>query len=864
MPKLEFRVGSYLKNIIGKDLITDDFIAIYELVKNSYDAHARSVNITFEDSKIIIADNGKGMSLDDLKNKWLFVAYSAKLDGTEDNDVQDSYREKINIRKHYAGAKGIGRFSCDRLGGKLKILTQKINTNTGITLKVDWSNFEDDPKEEFQNISVDYSSQKNPNVLFPNGFANGTILEITELSSGWNRVKILKLKHSLEKLINPFSETDDFSINITCKRELEEDNQGVYTDNPRGTDIDRIGQPFLKRDRVNGKIQNSILEVLDLKTTQINVRVSNNKLSTVLKDRGTLIYKIEEENPFDLIKDLKMDLYYLNTSAKNNFTRKMGVQVVNFGSVFLFKNGFRVQPYGEVGDDSWRLDYRAQQGHSRYLGTRDLFGRVDITSDNTDEFAEVTSRDGGLVETKGYRQLMDAFRENALKRLERYVVGVLWGEGFKKRHYFGKDKEAIAKADEYRKLLLDNDKNTDSIDIAKSNLGSKLDFIQIIKSLTNDKGVIIHEYNKDFIDLVNDNIDDIKTNILSDLKEIAEKNNDEAVWNKLSSLEAKYSELKIAKEEAIAKAKEEERKRVLAEKKADEEKKRRTEAEQKEREEAAKRKRAEDAKIKAENDKLKAENDKLKAEKEAREEKEKKEKAENEAKKRKEQVSRYKSAQSIKYEDLEQSNHIIGVYADTISKKILRMKRALDKGGSLSNADLYSFLQGISLASDKILTLTRFTTKSNFLVALLDTKEDTVKYISDYIRNTLAILYGVDFVINGSEINFETNFKPIELCTALDNIVDNSIKKRASKVIYTFSIDGESGNLIISIKDIGKPLTNDIKKWEMIFEEGITTTKGAGLGLANVRTIIEKELNGKVVYNPDYKDGFELLITLKR
>ncbi len=862
MGKLEFKVGSLLKNIIGKDLITDDFIAIYELVKNSYDAHAKDVIITFEDSKIIIADNGKGMSLDDLQEKWLFVAYSAKLDGTEDKDLQGSYREKIKIRQHYAGAKGIGRFSCDRLGGKLKISTQKINTNVCTIVDVNWADFEDNPKEEFQNITVDFTLQSNSDTSFPNNTPNGTVLEITELSGSWNRKKLLDLKHSLEKLINPFSETDGFSITINCKRELEEDRKGYYTSNPRGTNVNRIGQPYIERDKVNGKIKNSILEILDLKTTQINVKLSKGKLLTELKDRGTLIYKIEEKNPFDLIEDLKMDLYYLNKSAKNNFTRKMGVQVVNFGSVFLFKNGFRVQPYGDVGNDSWGLDYRAQQGHNRFLGTRDLFGRVDITTNNTTEFAEVTSRDGGLVETEGYNQLINAFRENAHRRLERYVVGVLWGEGFKKRNYFGKDNNANIKADEYRRILRDRDKNADSIEIVKSNLGSKLDFIQIIKSLTNDKNIIIHDYNKDFIDLINDNIEDIKTNVLSDLKQIAEKNDDKIVWDKLSALETRYKDLELAKEQAIEEAEEEKRKRILAEKKAEEEERKRVRAEQKEKEEIERRKQAEEAKLQAENDRLQAENARLKAEKKAQEEQELKEKAESEAKKRQEQVSRYKATKSIEYKDLEQSNHIIGVYADTINKKILRIKRKLDRG-ALSNKDLYSFLQGISLASDKILTLTRFTTKSNFLVALLDTTEDIVKYISDYINNTLSVLYDVKFEINDNNICFVKNFKPIELCTALDNILNNSLKKKSSKIIYSFSIDGKN-NLIISIKDIGSPLSNDLKNWEMIFEEGITTTKGAGLGLANVKTIIEKELKGEIEYNPDYTKGFELLITLKR
>ncbi len=83
-------------------------MAIFELVKNSFDAHATKVEVIFksnnsESSSIIIKDNGKGMTVEDLKDKWLFVAYSAKTDGTEDKD----YRQKINKNKSYAGAKGI-------------------------------------------------------------------------------------------------------------------------------------------------------------------------------------------------------------------------------------------------------------------------------------------------------------------------------------------------------------------------------------------------------------------------------------------------------------------------------------------------------------------------------------------------------------------------------------------------------------------------------------------------------------------------------------------------------------------------------------------------------------------------------------
>lgn len=123
MSNVTFKISSALKNIIGKELITDDFIAVYELVKNAFDANAREVEIVFEGLKsenprIIIKDNGDGMNDDDLKNKWLFVAYSAK-------KLEQDYRDKIKSNRIYAGAKGIGRFSCDRLGAKLKLTTKK-------------------------------------------------------------------------------------------------------------------------------------------------------------------------------------------------------------------------------------------------------------------------------------------------------------------------------------------------------------------------------------------------------------------------------------------------------------------------------------------------------------------------------------------------------------------------------------------------------------------------------------------------------------------------------------------------------------------------------------------------------------------
>jgi hypothetical protein len=74
----------------------------FELVKNSFDAHAKTVRLLFEPHRIVITDDGKGMSRSDILNKWLFVAYSAKREGTEDDDYRDKVEERA---RPFAGAK---------------------------------------------------------------------------------------------------------------------------------------------------------------------------------------------------------------------------------------------------------------------------------------------------------------------------------------------------------------------------------------------------------------------------------------------------------------------------------------------------------------------------------------------------------------------------------------------------------------------------------------------------------------------------------------------------------------------------------------------------------------------------------------
>ena len=432
---LHFKTNIQLKSIIGKDLINDDNIAILELVKNAFDADAKRVDISFlnlknnddktiEDfsdktSRLFIKDNGLGMDLDDIQNKWLNIAYSEK---------------KSNSRQHnrmMAGAKGVGRFSCDRLGEYLNLYARKKDSVKYILLKIDWKKFEiEDEKREIQSVILDYK-EINELELQKKGitpFENGVLLEIIKLRSNWvyeikndkgiiidwNTDKLVNLKKYLEKLINPNQafEKNDFGIHLDAQEfTTENDSKEEY-------------QKFI------GKVENTIFEKLDFKTTSIESEVieKGEIILTTLKDKGKTIFWIKEKNEFyPKIKYAKCFLYYLNPYSKAFFTKQTGVRPVEYGSIYLFLNGFRIPPYGEEGDDWLNLEQRRAQGYARFLSSRDIVGRVEVL-DSENSFQIISSREG-LVRNESYSKLTnrEGYFFKSFKRLEKYVVdGLNW------------------------------------------------------------------------------------------------------------------------------------------------------------------------------------------------------------------------------------------------------------------------------------------------------------------------------------------------------------------------------------------------------------------------------------------------------
>ena len=397
--KLHFKTSSGIKNIVGKDLITDRFVAIFELVKNAYDAKATNVIVSFDfdlesfGRTITIKDDGSGMNRDDLENKWLYLAYSEKQEGMSNED------------RKFVGSKGIGRFSCDSLGQKLKIRTKKFGENIEHQLLVDWFNFEENLQNRFESIDVEYEPLE---VKADKVGKSYTILEISELRHDWSKKNVERVVESLRRLKNPFIDDDGF--NIYCGENLASN----YNNNP-----EKIPALYL--------IKSNISEVLKDKSITIETTIGKT-IKVELFDRGRHIYTVEKEND-SLLKDIEIfiSINYLTTSAKSTFTRRMGVEPVNYGNVFIYRNNFRVSPYGDVDYDLFGLNSRKTQGHSRYIATRELIGHIDI-SDNTDRFKEASSRNNGFIQNIYLEELENVYMKYAHRHLERYVTLIDWGE----------------------------------------------------------------------------------------------------------------------------------------------------------------------------------------------------------------------------------------------------------------------------------------------------------------------------------------------------------------------------------------------------------------------------------------------------
>ncbi len=831
MNRLSFRTNVQLKSIIGRDLINNDNIAVLELVKNSYDASSKKVEVIFKNlkenddagnnyysdksSKIFIIDDGIGMDDVDINEKWLNIAFS------------DKKREKVKDGRVFAGVKGIGRFSCDRLGRYLDLYTKKQGKPI-YHLFIDWKEFEvEDEKDlKIQDIEIQFeeiTGQKFQEKFdFP--FEQGTILEMSKLRSQWaikekkdkwNTSKILDLRRYLEKLINPNQAFDSkrFTIELIAR------------------DFEKEDTLKKKASKLNGVIENKIFEKLNFTTTVIEAGISKggDTITTILTDKGRKVLEVIEKNvEYSLLKDITIVIFYLNSYAKAYFKRQTGIRSVNFGSIFLFINGFRVNPLGDYGDDWLRMAVRKGQGQRKFLGTRELVGRIEI-NDPKGEFKIISSREG-IVKDQKFSQIIDiqpshfgGFFYKTLKRLEKYVVeGLDWDTTLE----LG---SAIEKMVEDRNWKYDptKEKYVENESIKNDRILGLLSSLILVDTEPGDvKKIYINE--------------ELISRLLLEQKEKArDKFNkffgekalyardilDEATWAALNKIrgELKQKEIELGKKERTLAKKEQEIK-ILREVKE-------------KLEEDLGKTREKVQKLESDNIAQKEQNYFLKSHIEA----------------------------SQNYNHLVNLYHHVGITAHIIEEYLLNMNKKV-LGGNCDRDTLMKYMDKISRANRKINTIASLATHANIdfdTKSLELTKASLTAFIDQYVGNvSKSLLKGsINIHLDNSRIyaDFIHSFNSIDIVMLFDNLFSNSRKAGAKTV--TVEVISYSEELIIKVRDdgIGIPPGNAGR----IFDFGFSTTGGTGLGLFHAKEIV-KNMSGEITVNHELPKGCELIIKVKK
>ncbi len=368
--RVRFSASAALVKRLGSELIRDPQTAFFELIKNSYDADATEVRVTFRRRKsgsgtITITDNGSGMTLEDLKTKWARAA--------GENKVREPYTPELNRRR--LGEKGIGRFSLAKLGRCVKVITRPSGVREQLVFALDFAEFTD--VKDFDKMEIAYE-QGAPR----SGFANGTILEISDLCDTWGKREIKKVRGQLCHLIDPDRKDQDFKIFFTCPE--FPDLEGLLENPISGLESHRIG-------------------------FSIDSQGSCRRTTAVGGDETT---KSETREPLSCGPVEGVIRYYREGVKKRDRSLTDRGEESHMG-VKVYRDGCRVRPYGEDADDWLEVEKRRARGHGKYyVHPKAIAGSVYISSTQNPGLADATNREAGIIETEQFQDFRAFVREH--------------------------------------------------------------------------------------------------------------------------------------------------------------------------------------------------------------------------------------------------------------------------------------------------------------------------------------------------------------------------------------------------------------------------------------------------------------------
>lgn len=440
---LSIRPYARLLTMLGEQLIKNEQIALAELIKNSYDADADWVKVSFvdfnyddksdtisktDDSKIIIEDNGCGMGMKVIEESWMNPA-------TPNKKTREGDEIKTSPKKHriIQGEKGIGRFAILKLGRNIKITTRPESGNVEYVIDYNLSKYDDDfltenqqekqlfiddiriPVSEREPISLVKRKMIVNNTVFELSNDHGTIIEISNLKGDWTLKKIndvnkesQKLESIFEKIFSEKKKENQIEIGFECNGK-----RLPYTDETikklssllENSAVLKItnGSYLEKEAKFTYKI-NDIPYALSLKDSQISglsffkERFCGQNLFGETEIRQSTCGNFNFNFfVFDFAAD-KESSYYLDKKEK---------ETVKEHRIYLYRDHIRVAPYGDPDNDWLEIDKKRGVGRAGdYLSNDQVVGFVDISKQGNPRLKDKTNREGLIEEGNATRDFI--------------------------------------------------------------------------------------------------------------------------------------------------------------------------------------------------------------------------------------------------------------------------------------------------------------------------------------------------------------------------------------------------------------------------------------------------------------------------
>ena len=384
--RIPFKMHPRVFAALGADLVTNDVVAVIELVKNSYDAFASNVWIRFptddRNGKYLeIEDDGLGMTEEIITDTWCLVATPYK--------ETNQFVETDNKSRRVAGEKGLGRLSAARLGEKLQMLTQAPK-NSCWDVRVNWTRFSE--SKDISSCFVRYRKYDSKSIFKK----SGTCLRIYGLKSEWDAEMIADLEDNLSRLISPFSDIGDFNIFLIPPGKSKAGEVKIespdFLSKPKYSiagEVESTGKikctykyaPISDSGGRREKIVLSWQQIYDTIKESSRYRFSDKKIHC-----GPFSFEIRA---WDIATEDTREIASRFDFQKNKVRKAIRVHK----GISVYRDGILVLPKSDSGRDWLGMDLRRISKVGTRLSTSQIVGYVAIEAENNPQIKDTSDRE---------------------------------------------------------------------------------------------------------------------------------------------------------------------------------------------------------------------------------------------------------------------------------------------------------------------------------------------------------------------------------------------------------------------------------------------------------------------------------------